>query len=165
MTEHAETAVGGRELLRHAVATVAYRGAKAFRGAPEDFARFRAGETTRTPAEILAHICDVLDWGLSLAKGAQAWHKSEPQPWNDGVRRFFKCLHDLDERLASPEPLGCPVEKLFQAPVADALTHIGQISMLRRLAGSPVRGENYLGADIAIGRVGIDQAAPKFEFD
>jgi len=66
--------------------------------------------------------------------------------------------------LASDKPLHAPVEKLFQGPVADALTHVGQIAVLRRLAGSPVKGENYFVADIAAGRVGADQAAPKREF-
>ena len=54
---------------------------------------------------------------------------------------------------------------MFQGPIADALTHIGQIGMMRRMAGAPVRGENYFKADIAAGRVGAEQSAPRFEFD
>jgi hypothetical protein len=154
-----------RELLRHTLATLAYRGGKALRDAPEGFAEFHVGDQTRTPGAILAHIGDLLDWGLSLAKGAQKWHSSRALPWKDGADRFFAAVGALDKFLASDAPLGTPAGKLFQGPIADALTHVGQISMLRRLAGAPVRGENYLRADIAIGRVGHKQRAPKQEFD
>lgn len=154
-----------RSLLRHTVATLAYRGGKALRGAPDNFAEFRAGDTTRTPAQILAHIGDLLDWALSLAKGKQKWHNSKPVSWEEGSKRFFAALKAFDSYLASSKSLVCSSEKLFQGPVADALTHIGQISMLRRLAGAPVRGENYLQAGIAVGAVGPKQADPKFEFD
>ncbi|MFY9690131.1 MAG: hypothetical protein WA369_02150 [Candidatus Acidiferrales bacterium] len=154
-----------RELLRHTLATLAYRGGKALRDAPDGFAEFRAGDKTRTPGEILAHIGDLLDWGLSLAKGAQQWQNSPALPWKDGVARFFAALRAFDDFLASDAPLGTPAGELFQGPVADAFTHVGQISMLRRLAGTPVRAENYLRADIAVGRVGPEQSAPKREFD
>ncbi|HTX15506.1 MAG TPA: hypothetical protein VMD77_09430 [Candidatus Baltobacteraceae bacterium] len=154
-----------RELLRHTLATVAYRGGKTLRDVPDGFAEFRAGDTTRTPGEILAHIGDLLDWALSLAQGAQKWHNSRPLPWEKGADRFFAALRTLDDFLASDAPLGSSAEKLFQGPVADALTHIGQIAMLRRLAGAPVRGENYLRADIEMGRVGAVQSKPKQEFD
>jgi hypothetical protein len=154
-----------RELVRHMVATLAYRGGKALRGAPDGFAQFRAGDSTRTPGQILAHIGDLLDWGLSLAKGAQKWQNSDPLPWDKGSERFFAALQALDAYLASDAPLGCPAEKLVQAPVADSLTHVGQISMLRRLAGAPVRAENYFKAEIVAGRTGAEQTAPKMEFD
>ena len=153
-----------RALLRHTVATLAYRAAKAVRGAPESFASHRAGPSTRAPAEILAHMGDLLDWALSMARGQQAWHVSAPLPWEAEVARFHAALAALDRQLAAPEPLGCSAERLFQGPIADALTHVGQIAMLRRLAGTPVRGENYARADIAAGRVGPDQAAPRAEF-
>jgi hypothetical protein len=154
-----------RSLLRHTLATVAYRGGKALRGAPENFAEFRVGDKTRTPAQILAHVGDLLDWALSLAKGKQKWHNSAPVSWEEGSKRFFAALKALDSYLASKKPLGFSSEKLFQGPVADALTHVGQISMLRRLAGAPVRAENYLQAGILVGAVGPKQTAPKFEFD
>lgn len=154
-----------RSLLRHTVATLAYRGSKALRGAPSTFAEFHAGDTTRTPAQILAHVGDLLDWALSLARGKQKWHNSDPVSWEQDSKRFFTALQAFDAYLASNKPLGCSAEKLFQGPVADSLTHIGQLSMLRRLAGTPVRGENYLQAKIAVGVVGAKQAAPKFEFD
>lgn len=154
-----------RDFLRHTLATLAYRGAKTLRGAPEGFAQFRAGERTRTPSEILAHIGDLFDWALSLADGKHVWRASEPLGWDREVERFHAALAAFDARLASDQPLGFPVENLFQGPVADALTHFGQIAMLRRMAGAPVRGENYFRADIAAGRVGPGQAAPVREFD
>ena len=154
-----------REFLRHALATVAYRGGKAVRGAPPTFAAFRASQTSRTPAQILAHLGDLLDWALSIAVGKEAWHNSKPQLWEDAVDRFFTSLKNFDDYLASAKPLHAPAERLFQGPIADALTHVGQIAMLRRLAEAPIRGENYFAADIMAGRVGRDQAAAKREFE
>lgn len=156
---------GARDLLRHAVATLAYRGAKAIRGAPADFGRFTVGPSSRTPGKILAHIGDLLDWALSIAKGAQAWRDSPADDWDKDAQRFFDGLRDLDHYLASEAALGAPPEKLLQGPIADALTHVGQLAMLRRLAGAAVKGENYFKADIAAGRVGAEQAAPRREFD
>jgi hypothetical protein len=152
-------------MLRHTLATLAYRGRKALDGAPANFGGFRAAPKTRTPAEILAHICDLLDWALGLAGGTHVWHDSAPREWDADIARFFAGLAALDKRLASEAPLGFPAERLFQGPVADALTHVGQISMLRRMAGAPVRGENYFRAEIAAGRVGADQAEARVEFE
>lgn len=154
-----------RELLRHTVATVAYRGGKSVRGAPPTFAGFRVGDTTRTPAQVLAHVGDLFDWALHLARGKHVWNDSPPREWDREVERFFATLRAFDDYLASDAPLGCPAQQLFQGPVADALNHIGQINMLRRLAGSPVKGENYFKAEIVAGRVGAEQAAPRREFD
>jgi hypothetical protein len=154
-----------RELLRHTVATLAYRGGKAVTNAPEGFDQFRVNETTRTPGQILAHIGDLLDWGLSIASGQQKWHDSKPRAWNDEIARFHAALEAFDAYLASDQPLHAAEEQLFQGPVADALTHVGQIAMLRRMAGGPMKGENYYVADIASGRVGPQQAAPRREFD
>jgi hypothetical protein len=154
----------GRTLLRHILATLAYRGGKAIRDAPDGFAEFRVADKSRTPGQILAHIGDLLDWGLSLAEGAQRWQDSAPLAWSDESQRFFNSLSKFDQRLADSAPLACPAEKLFQGPVADALTHVGQIAMLRRIAGAPIKGENYFRADIAVGRVGEEQTAPKREF-
>ncbi len=165
MSTSAQTAVDPkRELLRHTLATVAYRGGKALRGAPADFAEFRVAEGSRTPAQILAHIGDLLDWALSIAKGKQEWHDSAPLVWHDEQHRFFALLQALEDYLTSGDPLGATPEALFQGPIADALTHVGQIAMLRRIAGYAMKGENYYKADIVVGRVGQEQTAPKREF-
>ena len=154
-----------RELLRHTLATLAYRGAKPLRDAPESFAHFHAASDVRTPLEILTHIGDVLDWGLSIAQGRQTWRNSTPQSWNDEITRFFVALQAFDAYLTSGEPLHETTERLFQGPIADAFSHVGQIAMLRRLAGSRIRGENYFVAEVSAGRLGLEQPAAKREFD
>ena len=154
-----------RDMLRHTVATLAYRGAKAVRDAPESFASFKASPTTRSPAEILAHVGDLLDWALSIAKGNETWHNSEPLPWPEEVARFHSALAHYDEYLATGNELSATCERMFQGPIADALTHVGQIAMLRRLEGCPIKGENYSRAKIEAGRIGADQETPKREFD
>jgi hypothetical protein len=153
-----------RELLRHMLATLAYRGGKALRDAPAEFATMQAGPNGRTPVQILAHLGDLLEWALWLAKGQHVWKEAAPLPWEQETTRFFAALAALDAYLASAAPLNAPVEKLFQGPIADAFTHVGQLAMMRRLGGSPMRGENYFRADIVVGRVGADQPAPVREF-
>jgi hypothetical protein len=153
-----------RQFLRHTLATLAYRACKAVTGAPEAFADFRAADGARTPGEILAHIGDLLEWALSTARGEQQWHHSAPLPWPQEKHRFFAALEALDDYLASDSPLESPAEKLFQAPISDALTHVGQIALLRRLAGAAIRAENFYVAKIEVGTVGPDQPAPVQEF-
>jgi hypothetical protein len=153
-----------RELLRHALATLAYRGAKAVRNAPEGVAVFRVDEGVRMPGQILAHMGDLMDWALSIATGKPEWRDSKPLAWEKEADRFFAALKMFDDYLASAEPLQAPMERLFQGPIADALTHVGQIAILRRLAAEPVKAENYYKAEIVIGRVGADQVKPKQEF-
>lgn len=152
-----------RELFRHTLATLAYRGGKAIRNAPEGFGEFNPGHGLRTPGEILAHIGDLFDWALSIARGQQKWNNSKPLPWNQECARFFAALQKLDDYVVSGD-LHDTLQRLFQGPVADALTHIGQIALLRRLAGAPIKGENYHKASIQAGHVGADQATPKLEF-
>jgi len=142
---------GKRELLRHAVATVAYRGGIAVSDAPEGFAVFRVAEGVRTPVEILAHIGDLLAGSLYLLKGELVYLASTPLPWREEVSRFFSAVKDLDTYLATDGPLAYPAEKMIQGPIGDALTHVGQIVMLRRLAGRPVRVESYFTAEIIPG--------------
>ncbi len=154
-----------RQLLRHTLATLAYRGGKALRGAPAEFASFRAAPDSRSAGEILAHVCDLFDWASLICAGRQVWADGPVVPWEEGCARFFAGLEAFERALETEEPLAAPEEKLFQGPIADAFTHIGQISLLRRLAGSPVRGENYFKAEIVTGRVGPDQAAPRRELD
>ena len=147
-----------RELLRHSLATLAYRAARTLEGAPEQFAEFNGAG--RQPVQILAHMGDLFEWALSIAAGQQRWRESKPLPWPAERQRFFTLLQELDAFLASAEPLQAPVERLLQGPVADALTHVGQLAMLRRLAGNPTRGENFYVAEIAAGRVSAEQPAP-----
>ena len=153
-----------RQLLRHTVATVAYRGGKALRGAPPAFAEFQAGSGARTPGRLLAHIGDLFDWAHSMASGNQVWRDSKPLAWDAEVARFFASLKNFDDYLASTKPLHAPLERLFQGPIADALTHVGQLALLRRLSASPIKGENYFQAEIQAGRVGADQSAAQQEF-
>jgi hypothetical protein len=154
-----------RSLLRHILATLAYRGGKTIRDAGASFADYGSADNARTPAKILAHVGDLLDWGLSMADGSRQWHDSAPLPWEKECERFFVSLQKFDDYLATDKPLQASSEKLFQGPIADALTHVGQLAMLRRIAGVPIKGENYYAADIAAGRVGAEQAAPRKPFD
>ena len=154
-----------RDLIRHTVATLAYRGGKTVQGAPPTFAAYAVGLGARTPGQILAHIGDLLDWSMGLFEGLHRWHASDPMRWDAEVARFFAAVQRLDHRLASPTPLRCSEEQLFQGPIADALTHVGQLAMLRRLAEAPIRAENYFRAEIVSGRVGAEQSAVKKEFD
>jgi hypothetical protein len=152
-------------MLRHCVATLAYRAAKAVSDEPPNFAEFRVADSSRTAGQILAHLGDLLDWELRCAQGDPTYVEHPPLPWKEGVKRFFDSLARFDAFLASDAPLACSPEKLFQGAIADALTHVGQISLLRRLAGAPVRGESYFRAEIQAGRVGLEQSGKRFEFD
>jgi hypothetical protein len=151
-------------MLRHALATVAYRGGKAIRGAPEGFAGFCVNEGVRAPGKLLAHLGDLMEWALTISMGKREWREAQPQVWEKEIERFFAALKKLDDYLASSEPLHTSAEKLLQGPIADSLTHIGQIAMLRRIAGEPMKSENYYEAEMVAGRVGAEQTKPKREF-
>ncbi|MGD0938979.1 MAG: hypothetical protein ABR905_04635 [Terracidiphilus sp.] len=144
-------------MLRHTLATVAYRAARALEGAPDSFAGFAGAG--RTPVQIVAHMGDLFEWALSTAMGQERWQVSQPKDWAKEQQRFFESLQTLDAFLSSDQPLKAPAENLFQGPITDALTHVGQLAMLRRLSGSPTRGENFYVADIKVGQVGADQPA------
>jgi len=147
-----------RELLRHTLAALAYRTARALEGAPEHFAGFAGAG--RMPVQILAHMGDLLDWSFSVALGKERWHTSLPAVWDQEQERFFQSLGALDAFLASGGEIKAPIERLMQGPIADAFSHVGQLAMLRRLSGSPIHGENYYVADVAAGQVGADQPPP-----
>ena len=144
--------------MRHAVATVAYRANRAIENAPATFASFEGGG--RQPVQILAHMGDLFDWALSMAEGRPRWNNSPPLEWSAEAQRFHAALGAFDAYLASSALLNAPVERLLQGPVADALTHVGQLAMLRRMAGCATRGENFYVAEIACGKTGPDQPAP-----
>jgi hypothetical protein len=146
-----------RELLRHTLASLAYRAARALDGAPDHFAGFAGAG--RMPVNILAHMGDLLDWALSIAVGKEEWHRAQPRSWPEEKRRFFQALGTFDSFLASGGELKAPIERLMQGPVVDAFTHVGQLAMLRRLSGSPTHGESFYDAAIVAGQVGADQPA------
>ncbi len=154
--------------IRHALATLSYRLGKVLRDTPAEFRDFRAAQGVRTPGEILAHIGDLMDWALTQVEGRKAWHDSASLAWDQEIARFFRAIEALDQRIAELDQRGglsaASAEKLFQSAIADALTHTGQIALLRRMAGIAVRPENYSVADIVVGRVGADQAPPRGEF-
>jgi hypothetical protein len=153
-------------LLRHMLATIAYRGGKAIRNAPEGFGSFRAEGSLNTPVLLLAHIGDLIEWTHRSCRGEeQSYRISEPLEWSAEVQRFHAALGAFDRDLASGGELRANLEALFQAPIADALTHIGQLALLRRMAGDPVAGESYRQAEIVPGRVGPEQAPPGREFE
>ena len=147
-----------REFMRHVLAALAYRATRSLEGAPAEFGNFDGAG--RKPLQILAHMGDLFDWALSMAEGKQRWKNSKPLDWPAEQKRFFAALAAFDAYLASGAQIHAPLERLMQGPVADALTHTGQLAMLRRLAGCAMPGENYYVADIAVGRVGPEQAAP-----
>lgn len=152
-------------LLRHAVATLAYRAEKVLRVVPDDFSEFRSGPSCRSAVEIVRHLGDLMGWGERLARGEYRWASGDPLPWAEAVQRFFRELAALDAALADSSLAPPPTDVLFQGPIADALTHVGQLALMRSMAGEPVRPESYARATIQPGRVGRDQAPPGREFD
>ena len=155
----------GRVVLRQLAATVAYRAAKVLRDVPAGFSHQSFGAATRQPVRIVAHMADLMTWGVSIAGGGKEWKAEGGDDWDTEVARFFSGLAALDAAIAADGPFAGSIDKLIQGPFADALTHVGQLAMLRGLSGAPVRPESYARATIVAGRVGLEQAAPGFEFD
>ena len=153
------------ETLRQLVATLAYRAAKVLRDAPAGFAAYRVGPASRTPVQIVAHMGDLMTWGTGMIDGEYTWRAEGSDDWDTEVARFFRELGALDSQLAQRDPPGDYGKLLIQGPLADALTHTGQLAMLRGLAGAPVKPESYARAEILAGRVGLDQAPPGAEFE
>lgn len=151
-----------RELLRHFLAALAYRTQKALRDAPPDFGDFTPPSQVRTPAELVRHMTSVLGYARTYFIGGQ--YRPEPLPTlQREVTRFHEMLEDLSRHLADGTPLlqGVTEERLLQGPFADAMTHAGQLAMLRRFAGSPVPPENFIVAEIDNSRLGVDQSQPR----
>jgi hypothetical protein len=151
-------------LVRHLLATLAYRASKVLRDPPADFPAYTASPSTRRPTLIVAHMADLMAWGVSLCNGESVWAPAGSDDWDVEVRRLFDGMQRLDARLEAPVSEEAE-KKVVAGPLADALTHVGQLSMLRGMAGAPVRPESYARAEIVIGRVGLDQAPPRREFD
>lgn len=155
-----------RAVVRHLAATLAYRAAKVLRDAPSDFGAASFGPATRRPVQIVAHMADLMQWGVSLARAGNVWKPDGSDDWHTEVQRFFEGLAALDRALASDEEAFTgSIEQVIQGPLADALTHVGQLALLRGMARAPVRPENYARATIVAGSVGREQAAPGREFD
>jgi hypothetical protein len=142
------------DMVRHSLATLAYRAEKVVRDPPDGFEEFSAGAGSRSAGGILAHICDLIDWAASLARGGHAWHPRPPVGWQSDVDRLFASIRELDAVLGAGNIADVDARKVFQGPIADALTHVGQLALLRRLAGSAVKGENYARAAIRAGALG-----------
>ena len=153
-----------RDALRQTVATLAYRAAKVLRDVPPAFADYSAGPDTRKPLLILAHMGDLMAWGTRMARGESVWKAEGGDDWDREHARFFDGLAALDAALADDAAFTGDVKQLIQGPLADAFTHVGQLALLRGMAGCPVRPESYARADIVAGRVGTDQAPPGREF-
>jgi hypothetical protein len=150
-----------RKLLNHFLAALAYRTQKALRDAPQDFGSFRAREGVRTPAELVRHMTSVLGYARTNFVGGSYW----PEPLeslNEEIERFHEMLGLLAQHLRNGDELleGMTEERLLQGPFSDAMTHAGQLALLRRLAGAPVPPENFIVAEIAPDRLGPDQAKP-----
>ncbi len=158
-----EAPLDDRTLLRHALAVLAYRGGKPLRDAPPAFAAYDTGGG-HTPLVIVAHLADLMEWALSMAQGEERWRSAAPGPWADEVARFYAALAAFDAYLASEAPVRAEIPRLLAGPVADALTHVGQLALLRRMAGAATVGENYYVADIVTGRVGPAQSPPRRPF-
>jgi hypothetical protein len=156
-----------RLVMRHLLATLAYRAGKAVRGTPEAFGSFRTSPDSRTPVEILSHMGDLMDWVLRMIRGAPSWTTATPLPWDQEIARFYAALKSVDDELASGAPIKWDPGRVIQGGIADALTHTGQLAMLRRMSGFKMKGESYARAEIEVGRVGLDQtpANPAYEFD
>lgn len=154
-----------RAFLRHALATLAYRAGKTLRGTPESFAGYLVTPDSNSPQWLVRHMTDLVNWCLCLMRdGEPVFREVEELPWRQQVERFFASLKTLDDYLASGAEIRWDPGRVLQGGIADALTHTGQLAMLRRLAGVKMKGENYMRAEIAAGRVGLDQAPPVREF-
>ena len=153
------------QALRHVVATLAYRAAKVLRDLPDGFDTASFGPNTRRPVEIVAHMADLMAWGVTIARGDYKWTAGGSEDWQVEVQRFFDELAALDRQLEAGVPQDGSIEQLIQGPLADAFTHVGQLSMLRGMAGVAVRPESYARAEIVPGRIGREQAPAKKEFD
>ena len=149
-----------RELMRHCVAALAYRAAQALRGTPETLATFRACESSMTCGEILTHMTSLIDWTCRMAIGEERGAKPEAAGWREEIGRFYTALERFDNHLASDLPMAVSEEKLLQGPVSDALSHVGQLATMRRMAGVPMGRQNYFKADVRPGEIAAMREFP-----
>src|SRR5436190_759611 len=147
-------------MLMHFLGALAYRTQKALRGAPRKFADFQAGGGVRTPNELVRHMASVLGYARTFFVGGNYW----PEPletFEAEIDRFHEMLADLRKLLDDDTPLiGTTEERMLQGPFSDAMTHAGQLAMLRRLHGAPVPSENFILADVSAENVSANQPDP-----
>ncbi len=149
-----------RHMLRHFLAALAYRTQKALRGAPEDFSEFKAGNSVRTPKELVRHMTSVLGYARTFFTGGEYWPEELPT-FRDEIERFHEMLATMREHLDAGTPLtGLTEEQLLQGQFSDAMTHVGQLAMLRRLHGGPIRSENFIHAAISPENLSSQQPEP-----
>jgi hypothetical protein len=151
--------------LRHTLATLAYRADKVLRDTPAGFPAFAVSPSSRTALAIVAHLGDLMEWGERMTTDAVTWQPVPQREWTAACDRFFAAVARLDAALASTPIDERRSEMLFQGPIADALTHVGQLAMMRGVVGAPVRPESYARAQISAGCVGRDQSGARSEFD
>jgi hypothetical protein len=150
-------------MVRHFLASLAYRFHKAVADAPEGFDGLGPGYGIRPPLTIVRHMNGVLGYGkVALETGDfDYWHHHPSLDWKGEIALVHETLQGIDTFLASDADVaGERLERLLQGPLSDAMTHVGQLAMLRRMAGSPLHAENFFKADIKAGQVGEEQPAP-----
>lgn len=147
-------------LLRHFLAAIAYRTAKALRNAPPTFARFEAGEKSRTPRQLVRHMSGVINYAIALVHEPRA-ALVDCASYDAEVERFFAVLRELAARLEDGSLSDAETERLLQGPLSDAMAHAGQLALLRRLSGSPIPPEDFHQAAIDATRLGLEQLAPR----
>jgi hypothetical protein len=149
-----------RQLLRHYLASIAYHAQKAIRGAPPSYWAFSPGNQVRTPETILRHMTSVLGYARTFFVGGIYRPESLPAIQAE-IDQFHQILEDVSQLLDTSSPLQSITElQLLQGPFSDVMTHIGQLSLLRRLYGSPVPPENFIYAEMSATRLGKDQQEP-----
>jgi hypothetical protein len=149
-----------RDLLRHLLASLAYRTQKALRGAPDSFGDFSAGNKVRTPNEVVRHMASLIGYARTFFHGG-AFAPAPLPTLSAEMARFHEQVSLLGEDLAGDTPLReITVEQLLRGPLADAMTHAGQLAMLRRIAGVPIPPENFIFAGMSPDNLGPDQPPP-----
>lgn len=151
-----------RQLLKHYLAAIAYRAQKALRDAPADYPSFAAGADVRTPVEVLRHMTSLLGYSRTLFLGGSYPFHPDPLPtFKEEVERFHDMVGAVGDLLDRDVALReISYEQFLQGPLSDVMTHIGQLAMLRRLAGAAVAPENFIYARVDSDRLGTDQAQP-----
>jgi hypothetical protein len=155
------TMTESRQLLQHFLAALAYRTQKALRGAPDQFADFRAAPNVRTPQELVRHMTGVIGYAQTMLRGG-TFAPPTLDTFDAEIDRFHSILAKLRDDFAdSALSASISDEQFLQGPLADAMTHAGQLAMLRRIAGSPVPSEDFVFAHVRSDNVSRSQAAPR----